>query len=143
MTYDQNWNWIFKGFADSNKNDLIQNWYEDQTPAVSAEFDLLIQGIRTRSNIEWSEMGDAKSLKGKNNQGLIELRFTVEKVRHRPIGIFGPERRTFTILAVAVKADFDAKCKLARNRKKLVESNPREYTNESSCLSELTGKTSR
>lgn len=142
MSDDQNWNWIFKGFTDSNKNDLIQNWYEDQTPAVRAEFDLLIQGIRNRSHREWSAMGDATALKGEN-QGLLELRFKVEKVRHRPIGIFGPEKMAFTILAFALKSDFSAKCKLARNRKKLVESNPGEYTNESSCLSELTGKTPR
>jgi hypothetical protein len=141
MNSKDNWNWIFKGFVDTNKNDLIQDWYDKQTSAVRSEFDVLLQGMRRRSHHEWSAMGDSKDLKGKSNKGLIELRFKVERVPYRPIGIFGPERGIFTILIVAGKSDLDAKCKLAIERKTLIELNPREHTNESSCLSELTRKT--
>jgi hypothetical protein len=141
MNSKDNWNWIFKGFVDANKNDLIQNWYDDQTPPVKAEFDSLLQGIRRRPNHEWSAMRNATALSGKNKQGLIELRFKVERVQYRPIGIFGPERSIFTIVIVAGKSDFEAKCKLAIERKKLIELNPGMHTNESSCLSEFTRKT--
>ena len=133
------WNWTFKGFRDRRGN-RIQIWYDKQLPEVHAEFDLMLKALRNRSHIEWSTMGRSKDLRGKQNRGLIELRFEVNRVPYRPIGMFAGGQQTFTVLTVAMKFDFDAQCATARERKALVESNPGEYANESNCLFDITRK---
>ena len=140
MSNDQVWNWTFLGFVDNRGYNVAQTWYGSEQGAVQAEFDLLLRTIRQRSNVEWSQMRASTNLKG-NYQGLTELKFTVNKVRYRPVGFFGPTKQTFTILTVATKQNFDAQCKIALKRKPIVISNPGDFSNECNCLSDITRKT--
>lgn len=137
MSDDQEWNWTFEGFADQHGN-IIQTWYDGESPDVQVEFDLTLKMLRQRSNNQWSELGKSTKLKGEFRE-FTELKFKVNKVHYRPIGIFS-HSQTFTILAIATKHNFDAQCRKALTRKRLVENNPGAYSNESDCLSDIIRK---
>ena len=137
MAESQVWNWTFRGYVDSRGYNVAQVWYDSELGAVRAEFDTLLNSIRQRSHIEWPRMRASTNLVG-NGQGLTELKFHVNKVQYRPIGFFGPAKQTFTILIVATKPDFDAKCTVAQKRKVTVISNPGVNSNECDCLSDIT-----
>ncbi len=126
------WEWVFLGFRD-RRGEHIQKWYDDSLE-LQAEFDLVLQTLRTRAPGEWYQLGRATKLKGKSNVGLLELRFRVERVEIRPIGFFGIGQQRFTILTVATKHEIEAHIELARERKTLVENNPGNYSYESECL---------
>lgn len=142
MSSDGHWNWTFKGFVDEGGTNVVQAWYDGATADVRAEFDVLLLGLRHCSHNEWSQRGQSKNLQGNRFRGLTELRFTVRKVRYRPIGMFRP-LQTFCLLTVATKQDFNAQCERARKRRALVESDPGGYSYESDCLSHVTRKAER
>lgn len=135
MTDDFNWNWLFKGFVNQREN-VIQIWYDKQIEDVQIDFSLLLQSLRTRSQEEWRDMKRAKVLKGQF-KSLTELRFETNRIPFRPIGFFGVGRKTFTILTVATKHDFDKECKKALVRKSLVQQDPEVNSNESDCLCDI------
>ena len=132
------WSWTFRGYLRQGEN-IVQAWYDHQTAAVRAEFDLLMQTLRSRSQHDWADIGASKPLKGAG-KGLIELRFTVEKVRYRPIGFFGVGQQVFTILTIATKHDFDQQRARAATRKPLVQANPGANSDECDCLRSITRK---
>jgi hypothetical protein len=133
------WNWTFKGYRD-RRGDHIQLWHDNADPEVQAEFDMLLQAIRNKSNNEWADMGRSTALKGRQVRGLVELKFEVNRVPHRPLGIFAEGRQTFVLLTVAMKSDFPSQCATAMTRRSTVLDHPGEYAHESKCLSDLTRK---
>ena len=134
------WNWTFKGFID-RRGDHIQIWYDKASEDVRAEFDVLLKSIRNRPNADWSDMKRSRALSGKHVRGLVELKFEVERLPYRPLGIFAEGRQTFVILTVAMKSNFDRECATAMTRKGLVEGSPGAYSYDSKCLSDITRKT--
>lgn len=138
MNSEALWNWTFKGFV-SHRGNVVQIWHDTQEANVQTDFGYLLKTLRTRSPEEWHNMKMARTLHG-NFRPLTELKFKTNLIPYRPIGFFGVGRQTFTILAVATKHDFDNECVKALKLKSYVLNNPGACSNESDCLSDITGK---
>jgi hypothetical protein len=90
-----------------------------------------LNGLKDQEDIQgWCRPNGFDLLTGKKYapyRGLGKLRFKAE-VQHRPLGFFGPERKTFTLLAWATERDgaFDPPTVLdtALKRMNLVLRNP-------------------
>ena len=95
--------WIFGSFVSDGGASIVHDWYDAQLPALRAAFDMALRYLRDQPPANWVRpyVGTLK----RECSGLVEIRFTVEKVRHRPIGFFGPGRMVFTILAFATEKD--------------------------------------
>ncbi len=65
------------------KPNLIRNWYERQNAAAQADFDNILRVLEVTK--DWNRRTDVKIL-DKEHKGLFEIRFTVNKVRYRPVG---------------------------------------------------------
>ena len=69
-----------------------------------------------------------------HGEQLIELIIKVGNVQYRPIGWYGPEDRTVTLLLGAIERgnDFEPRnaCEQAVNRKRLILADRRKYTVE-------------
>lgn len=83
--------WRFMDYCSEAGNNLIEEWYEDQDPAVQADFDTVLKTLSMAQS--WHGMQEFKAL----GDGLYELRFKTGRVQYRPAGSFGPGRMVFTI----------------------------------------------
>lgn len=123
--------WTFRSFVSGGDRCVIQDWYDEQEPEVKAEFDTALERLRVLppARWDWPFVGILR----KECSGLIEIRFKVNKVQHRPLGCYGPLRLEFTILFFATERDrkFDPPnaCATALGRKTLVLRH-REYSRE-------------
>jgi hypothetical protein len=88
-------NWRFLNYCTEEGRNLFREWYEEQDAAVQAEIDTII--IVLRATLDWKGRKDCLPLK-KRHAGLWEVRFTVNKIRYRPVGFFGPKSGEFTLL---------------------------------------------
>ena len=125
--------WTFRAFTSDGGRSVIQDWYDVQSAGVRAAFDTALKHLRDQPPSNW--VRPFIGTLGKKCEGLMEIRFTVEKVRHRPIGFFGPKRMEFTVLAFAVEKDRKfvppTTCQIALERKELIVNDPEracEYT---------------
>jgi hypothetical protein len=114
-----------KGFKSADGTDLIRAWYRDADSKIKAAFDVKTEYLAQRKPQDW-QFPYYRALHFECT-GLGEIRFTVNKVRHRPIGFFSGKDE-FTILFFATeKGDkFVPKsaCKTAQERKEMVRTNP-------------------
>ena len=75
---------------------MIDRWYQDLPETAQAKFDTILEHLRDTPHVQWhpnivKPVGDS----------LLEIRFQVRNVLHRPLGCFGPDRGEFTILMPA------------------------------------------
>ncbi len=114
--------WTLKGFTQDGKTTIVSAWYEEQTVAVQVAFETRLKFLASQPPQIWQRPYVSK-LRGKC-KGLIEIRFEVDNVQHRPIGYFSGELE-FTILAFATErgSKFDPLevCAIAKRRKALIE----------------------
>jgi hypothetical protein len=97
--------WEVRCFANTRGVDLFDRQYGDQDFDVRAEFRAVLNGLLAQEDITgWCRPNGFDRLSGKYRQ-LGKLRFKVWNVQHRPLGFFGPERRTFTLLIWATERD--------------------------------------
>ena len=110
---------------DATESFLLQDIARLATPhAIKIQMDLVIKQL---AQLPLLIRPYAKVLKGKCD-GLIELRFEFRNVMYRPLGYYPGQRRVFTIVMMAreINSDWVPKdaCKIARTRKKLIDSDP-------------------
>jgi len=92
--------WRFWNYCSEAGNNLIERWYQDQNASVQADFDVTLNNLAGMQ--DWRDTHEFKMLKGKFS-GLGEIRFKTGNVQYRPVGMFGPGEKTFTILVVSYK----------------------------------------
>jgi hypothetical protein len=98
--------WAVRCSANARGKDLFDQDYSDQAPEVRAEFHAVLNGLLAQADITgWCRPRGFDRLSGKKYRALGELRFKVGNVQHRPLGFFGPEQRTFTLLIWATERD--------------------------------------
>lgn len=118
--------WRLKAFTADFDETVVLSWYHQQPIAVQDEFEARLNFLASSPIEYWSRPYAAK-LRGKC-KGLMEIRFDVNNVEHRPIGYISGDRE-FTLLAFATERDgkFDPKevCDTAKKRKKLIEKEAR------------------
>lgn len=93
--------WNFRAYVSPAGTRKFDQWYNALDPAAQAAFDTLLEFLAQRSRSEWTRP-DFDLLSGKHS-GLGEIRFKANKVAHRPLGYFGPNRAEFTFLLGATK----------------------------------------
>jgi hypothetical protein len=97
--------WAVKCFCSAGGADLFDRDYSRQRPAVRAEFRATLNGLLAQEDITgWCRPNGFDRLSGKYRE-LGKLRFKVAGVQHRPLGFFGPGRKTFTLLIWATERD--------------------------------------
>ena len=93
--------WIIRFYVSAVGRRAVEDWYSDLSDDAQAAFDTTLEYLTQRRAAEWGRPEYAP-LTGKHG-GLGELRFSAGNVEYRPIGCFGPERATFTILIGSTK----------------------------------------
>jgi hypothetical protein len=97
--------WSVRCFTNTRGADLFDRQYSDQVAAVRAEFRATLNGLLAQDDITgWCRPNGFDRLSGKYRD-LGKLRFKVGNVQHRPLGFFGPEIRTLTLLIWATERD--------------------------------------
>jgi len=97
--------WAVRCFHSAGGGDLFDRDYSRQGPEVRAEFRATLNGLLAQEDISgWCRPNGFDRLSGKYRE-LGKLRFKVANVQHRPLGFFGPERRTFTLLIWSTERD--------------------------------------
>ena len=86
--------WRFLDYHSESGTNLIQEWYARQDER-EADFDVILNVLSATQN--WNGRKDCRPLK-RSHAGLWEIRFTVNKIRYRPVGFFGPGSGEFTLL---------------------------------------------
>jgi hypothetical protein len=98
--------WVVNCFCNARGDDLFDREYSAQSVEVRAEFRATLNGLVAQEDIVgWSRPNGFDRLTGKNYRELGKLRFKVRNVQHRPLGFFGPQRKTFTLLIWATERD--------------------------------------
>lgn len=87
--------WQFEDYCSESGNNLIQEWYAAQDETVQAEFDTTLNVLAATGN--WDGRKDFQRLK-KRHAGLCEIRFTIKKVRYRPVGFFALTGNEFVLV---------------------------------------------
>jgi len=97
--------WAVRCFRTTGGRDLFDRDYSRQAPEVRAEFRATLNGLLAQEDITgWCRPNGFDRLSGKYRE-LGKLRFKIASVQHRPLGFFGPGRRTFTLLIWATERD--------------------------------------
>lgn len=92
--------WRFMDYYSEAGNDLIEEWYLDQSPEVRADFDVTLRNLA--GSQDWRGLNEFKMLHGKHS-GFGEIRFKTRNIQYRPVGRFGPGVREFTLLVGCYK----------------------------------------
>lgn len=115
--------WAFRSFLSERGESEVDTWYNGQAPKIQARFDTALKYLRDQPR--W-EMPYARVLEAECD-GLVEIRFRVEKVQYRPLGFYGPMRLEFTITFFATEkgSEFDPPnaCATGLRRKTIVKEN--------------------
>lgn len=115
--------WTFDCFLSESGRDLIDDWYLAQAPEVQAAFDTVIRYLGSQPREKWSRPYFSL-LEGYECDGIGEIRFKANRVQHRPLGFFGPQRLHFTIVICVMEKGGKlpkGTCRTASKRKYLVE----------------------
>lgn len=117
--------WDIRCYVSPRGVDEIRAWYNDQSERVQAKFQIRLRFLAQTPRSGWKrEPFDLLH----NCQGIGEIRFSADKVEHRPLGFFSP-RNVFTIVICAQEKNsrFVPKtaCQIALARKKEIEADDR------------------
>lgn len=118
--------WTFRCYVSTRGTDEIRDWYDKQSGAVQAKFDSRLKFLAQRERNEWKREPFAL-LKGKECEGLGEIRFKANRVQHRPLGYFSPGNVfTFVICAEERGRKFVPKkaCQIGLSRKAEIDADP-------------------
>lgn len=88
--------WTFQQFRSlASEKDSIGDWRKRLSPARMAVLDLFMDRI---AKMKTWPLGICDPIRGKENKGYWELRWTAEKVEHRIFGYFGSRPFLFVML---------------------------------------------
>jgi len=68
--------------------DVVTEWYEKQSAQVQARFDNAVEFLSHQPTWKRPQVGTLTD----ECEGLIEIRFTADKVERRPLGCYGGEK---------------------------------------------------
>ena len=91
--------WRLMSYVTSGGREVVGDWFEAQPEAVQAAFLVRLEYLLACPRPEWKR--ESFDLLSGPCRGLAEIRFKANKVQHRPVGFFGPDRAAFTILICA------------------------------------------
>lgn len=95
--------WVIRSYWNERRG-VFNKEFGDQPVAARMEFRATLNGLRDRPLREDWDRPDFAML-GSKYPGLGKLRFRADSVQHRPIGFFGPDSRSFTLLTWATEKD--------------------------------------
>src|SRR5580700_8568548 len=89
------WNWTFLGFETAQKNRLVQDWFDGLPEIAQDEARDTLTYLRRASIIEWKRPRFSLL-----EDGISEVRFSVEGKTYRIYGCFWPEnvQQSYTFL---------------------------------------------
>ena len=100
--------WRILCFHNQSGRDLFCEEYAAQTPHARAKFRTTINVLRDQERNCWTRPIGFDLLTGKKYRqyrGLGKLRFKTAEAAHRPLGFFGPQSGSFTLLIWATERD--------------------------------------
>jgi hypothetical protein len=118
--------WRFYDFTPESGRNEIRAWSTAQGAKFKARLNALIRHLETLDRVftRQDSVGILRKAGPCHGEGLIELTITVNRIEYRPIGWYGPDARTVTLLAGAIEKGNDfvprGACVTAVNRKRLV-----------------------
>ena len=113
---------LLRAYRPLGEDDVVTAWYAGANPKAQAGLDARMVHLRVQKREGWIRQ-PYDSLDG----GVGEVRWKAEKINHRGLGYFGPERDHFTFLFFATKTNvFLPRNAIAKaiERRTLVEANP-------------------
>jgi hypothetical protein len=121
--------WTFYECEEKAGEWLVEEHLSSARPELEVKFNSRCRHLVQMNLDEWSPVW-TKPLRGKQCDGLVELRFKANKVQQRPLGFFGPGASEFTIVIWAIeKGDAlvpkDA-CKIGKQREAEVRAGKRQ-----------------
>lgn len=87
--------WTFKCYSNDNISDPIGDWYNELPDKAQAKLDSYLDHFSDNQHNDWG-VERIKPLVGYD--GILEIRFSINKILYRPLGYFGPKRNEFTFL---------------------------------------------
>jgi len=121
--------WTIKVFQDDNSYCDFLDWREKMPVKAKARMDVIIEYLEVTK--DWKNTPYIKQLKG--YKGIHEIRFTVSNIQYRPLGCYGPDKKSFVFL-IGAKEQGDefnprnAPWKAAKRKKRIFEE--RRYIRE-------------
>ena len=117
--------WVIKGYVSGDGQNIVRTWCNSVEDDVWLAFAIHLEYLCGQNPEKWvrpwiGTLAGGKRTRKKGCAGLVELRFEVRNVQHRPIGYFSGEME-FTILFFAkeVGGKFEplTACEIAKTRK--------------------------
>lgn len=89
--------WKIKVYQDENCD--FFDWRDGLPPKAKARFDNILDYLEITKILSGTSY--VKQLRGYD--GIYEIRFIVNNIQYRPLGCYGPERKTFVLLIGAIE----------------------------------------
>ena len=95
MKERQVWNWTFLGFETSQKNRLVQSWFDGLSEDVRDEVRDIFTYLQVAAITEWKRPRFSLL-----DDGVSEIRFSCNSITYRIYGCFWPEnlKQSYTLL---------------------------------------------
>src|SRR5262245_9085965 len=125
--------WTFYDFRSDRGENEILAWTSGPGKPAKARLNALIRhlSVLERAFMREDKVGLLRKAGPCHGQDFIELIIKVANVQYRPIGWYGPDERTVTLLVGATErdGDFDPRnaCTQAVNRKRLILTDRRKH----------------
>ena len=91
---------LLRAFKPVDQPDVVSYWYMTTAPTARAKLDALMVHLRTQKREGW-----IRPAYDVLRNGVGEVRFKAQKINHRGLGYFGPDRNQFTFLLFATKTN--------------------------------------
>jgi hypothetical protein len=125
--------WTFFDFRNERGENEIVRWTKGPGKPAKARLNALVRNLSVlpRPFDRQDKVGLLRKSGPCHGEGFIELIIKVANVQYRPIGWYGPDARTVTLLVGATERDgeFDPRnaCEQAVTRKRLILSDRRKH----------------
>lgn len=125
--------WTFCDFRAERGENVIQAWTDGSGTPAKARLNALIRhlSILDRAFTRADKVGLLRKTGPCHGENLIELILKIDNVQYRPIGWYGPDERTVTLLVGATErgGKFDPRnaCEQAVTRKRLILTDRRKH----------------
>jgi hypothetical protein len=125
--------WTFCDFRSERGENAIRSWTDGPGRPAKARLNALLRNLEVleRAFTRADKVGLLRKGGPCHGQNFIELIIRVGNVQYRPIGWYGPDNRTVTLLVGATERDgeFEPRnaCEQAVNRKWLIQGDRRKH----------------